>query len=64
MWQNGTPVTNGKNCKVYEFDHVIGACEGKEVRWVRVEGTGGPGNTIIHGHPITLEQYRSLIKPR
>jgi len=62
VWQSGTPVTSGKNWKVYEFDHVIGACDGKEVRWVRVEGTGGPGNAVIHGRPITQEDYRRLTK--
>lgn len=63
VWQNGTPVTNGKNWRVYEFKSVIGASDGKEVRWVRVEATGGPGSLVIHGHPITQQEYQRLIKP-
>jgi hypothetical protein len=60
VWQNGTPVTNGKNWKVYEFDRVIGASDGKAVRWIRVEYSAG----TIHGHPITEQVYRNLIRAR
>ena len=31
---------------------------------VLVEETGGPDSRVIHGHPITYEEYRDLIKQR
>lgn len=58
IWKNGKPVTNGKTWKVQEFDQAIGASNGKASRWIRVEYSG---NTI-HGHPITQEEYRKLLK--
>jgi hypothetical protein len=60
VWDNGTPVTNGKPWKVMEFNSTIGASEGSEVRWMRVEYSG---NTI-HGHPITESEYKKLLKQR
>ena len=58
VWQNGTAATNGKNFKVMAFDYVIGANEGQEVKWMRVEMTSG----TIHGHPISLQEYRKLTR--
>lgn len=58
VFENGTPVTNGKPWKVMEFKHVIGASEGKPSMWVRVESTA---NTI-HGHPISLREFKKLTK--
>ena len=57
-WETGTPVTNGKTWKVKEYDEIIGACSGKETRYVRIEYSGG----VIHGHPITEREYKKLIK--
>jgi peptidoglycan hydrolase-like protein with peptidoglycan-binding domain len=50
--------------RVMQFNSVIGASEGKEVKWVRVEETGGPDSLVIHGHPITEKEYKDLIKAR
>lgn len=60
VWAHGTPVTSGRTWKVMAFDHFIGACDGKEVKWMRVEFSGG----TIHGHPISLEEFRKLTKVR
>ena len=51
-------MTNGKTWKVKEYDEIIGACSGKETRYVRIEYSGG----VIHGHPITEREYKKLIK--
>ncbi|MBP2194595.1 RHS repeat-associated protein [Pantoea cypripedii] len=58
VYKNGQSVTNGKSWKVKEMDEVIGASEGKESRWLRVEKSGG----TIHGHPISLNEFSRLIK--
>jgi hypothetical protein len=47
-----------------EFDRPIGATDGKESYWVRVEETGAPGSLSIHGHPISLKEFRDYIRPR
>ncbi len=60
VWESGKAVTNGKNWKVAEFSHTIGASDGKEVRWMRVECSG----RTIHGHPITQDEYRKLTKKK
>lgn len=56
IFNTGTPVANGKPWKVKDMGKVVGASEGKESQWVRVELSG---NTI-HGHPISLDEYRRL----
>ena len=58
VWENGTQTTNGRNWKVMEFDEVVGASAGKEVRWVRVEESAG----TIHGHPIIHEDFKKYTK--
>ena len=58
VWQKGIPVSNGKTWKVMAFDEVIGASEGKATKYVRVEMSA---NTI-HGHPITVNEYKKLTK--
>jgi hypothetical protein len=58
VWHNGSPVTNGRTWKVMEFDKVIGASEGIESKWIRVEMSA---NTI-HGHPISLNEFKKLTK--
>ena len=57
-WQNGTKVTNGKNWKVNSYDHIIGATEGMETPYVRIENSGN----VIHGHPISEREYHKLLK--
>ncbi len=59
-WKKGVLTTNGKPWKVVEFPEEIGAYNGKAVRWLRLEFSEG-GN-VIHGHPISIEQYRKLLK--
>lgn len=50
--------TNGKLWKVMAFENTIGASEGKESRWVRVELSAKK----IHGHPISEQEFRKLTK--
>lgn len=57
-WQNGIPVTNGKNWKVFKAAKVIGANQGKETVCMRVEFSA---NTI-HGHPILESEYLEYLK--
>ncbi|MDE1464139.1 polymorphic toxin-type HINT domain-containing protein [Spartinivicinus poritis] len=57
-WKTGTDVTNGKPWKVKEYDQPIGASEGKESRWIRIEYSG----ETIHGHPISKKEYQKLLK--
>ncbi|KEQ18280.1 ankyrin repeat domain-containing protein [Endozoicomonas numazuensis] len=58
VWKSGKKVSNGKNWKIQEFEHEIGASRGKSSRWIRVENSGD----TIHGHPITREEYQRLEK--
>ncbi|ANY68036.1 hypothetical protein BBD42_17315 [Paenibacillus sp. BIHB 4019] len=58
-WENGTPTTNGKTWKVMKFSEVIGATLGKDTKYMRIESTNGD---TIHGHPITEEEYKKLLK--
>lgn len=58
VWANGTPVNSSKDWKVYKFDHVVGASDGKETKYMRVEYSGG----TIHGHPITEAEYKKHTK--
>ncbi|MCW6111095.1 hypothetical protein [Clostridium sporogenes] len=57
-WEKGTSVTNGRIWKVMEFDDVIGASAGAEIKYMRIEMSGG----TIHGHPITKAEYKKLMK--
>ena len=59
-WKKGTPVTNGKNWKVKKYDKIIGATEGKETQYVRIENSA---NTI-HGHPISESEYVKLLRKK
>lgn len=57
-WNSGTKVTNGKNWKVKAYDRVIGASNGKETSYIRIENSAG----TIHGHPITEAEYFKLLR--
>ncbi|HHV7361226.1 TPA: S-type pyocin domain-containing protein [Morganella morganii] len=57
-YKTGQPVTNGKTWKIEDVGRVIGASEGKESQWIRVEYSAG----TIHGHPISLNEFRKLSK--
>jgi len=59
-WDEGKAVTNGKLWKVYEASEVIGASEGKETKYMRVELT--ESTKELHSSPITSEQYQKLTK--
>lgn len=64
MDKKRTPVSSfGKNAhyKVYDAGKIIGASEGIDTPYIRVECFQG----VIHGHPITkriLEKIRSNLK--
>ncbi|WP_181259198.1 RHS repeat domain-containing protein [Pseudoduganella armeniaca] len=56
-WDTGTPArgsTVNRGYKVKSYDYVIGASEGKESRWLKIECSAG----VVHGHPITEAEYR------
>lgn len=57
-WENGMMCTNDKPWKVMKFDYVVGAKNGLETCYVRIECSA---NTI-HGHPITTAEYALLLK--
>jgi hypothetical protein len=61
-WDEGKAVTNGKLWKVYEVNEVIGASEGKETKYMRVELT--ESTKELHSSPITGEQYQKLTKAK
>lgn len=55
-WTKGTPVSSfGKNVhyKVYDAGNIIGASEGIDTPYIRVECSQG----VIDGHPITKKEY-------
>ena len=55
-WIKGTPVSSfGKNVhyKVYDTGKIIGASEGIDTPYIRVECSQG----VIDGHPITKKEY-------
>ena len=58
VWNTGKSVNNNKNWRIKAYDKVIGACNGKETMYVRVENS----SNTIHGHPITKEEYLKLSK--
>ncbi|MBR6149646.1 MAG: hypothetical protein IKQ25_00040 [Lachnospiraceae bacterium] len=57
-WEAGTPVTNGKNWRVNKFETTIGAVNGRETVYVRIENS----SNTIHGHPISEAEYYKLLK--
>jgi len=57
---NGQDVNNGKPWKVIDMGKTIGANDGKETQYMRVELSA---NTI-HGHPISEESFRKLTKKK
>jgi len=57
-WEKGTPVTSKKPWKVFKADDIIGATDGIETPYMRIEMSA---NTI-HGHPITLAEYKAYLK--
>lgn len=55
-WSEGT-LTEGRPWKVMKCDSIIGAKNGQETVYMRVEMT----SNTIHGHPITFEEYKDLM---
>jgi YD repeat-containing protein len=55
-WQSGTTSKIRKGYRYRKFEgRVIGASNGKETSYVRVECTS-PG--VVHGHPVPVEEYK------
>ena len=60
---DGVEVPSGKPAtlyKVYAAERAVGASEGEESRWVRVEDTNGD----FHGHPISQRRYEEYMRRR
>lgn len=57
-YRNGIPTNNQKPWKVKKYNNTIGASDGKQSPWIRVELSA---NTI-HGHPISEIDFRKLTK--
>lgn len=55
----GTPVTNGKDWKVFDVGQTVGAKNGQQTTYMRVERTP---DGQLHGHPITLQEVAKLTK--
>ncbi|MGX9379881.1 RHS repeat-associated core domain-containing protein [Pseudomonas sp. JQ36] len=59
-FEHGQEVNNGKPWKVIDMGRIIGANDGKETRFMRVELSA---NTI-HGHPISEDAFKKLTKKK
>ena len=59
-WKEGTPVISGNSTqyKVYLHDEIVGASDGKDTKYLRVE-MGSTPQKPIHGHPITAERAKN-----
>ncbi|WP_251561283.1 RHS repeat-associated core domain-containing protein [Paenibacillus pasadenensis] len=58
-WEYGTQANNRDLFKVIKFDKVIGASDGKETVYMRVE-MNSMGE--IHGHPISEDRFKKYLK--
>jgi hypothetical protein len=58
VWKNGYSTTTTNSPTVMEFDRIIGASNGKDSRWVRVEIS----SNTIHGRPISKRDFDRAIK--
>lgn len=56
-WKDGIKVNNGKNWKVYDNVGMVGAKNGKETNYMRVEQAP---DGQVHGHPISKEEFDKL----
>jgi YD repeat-containing protein len=57
-WNRGTPSNIRKRWRFMKFDFVVGAKSGVETVYMRIECTD-PG--VIHGHPVTPQEYREHV---
>ncbi|ALH95484.1 hypothetical protein [Acinetobacter equi] len=62
IWAKGIEIATprGKNTKwkIQDLGEIIGASEGKETKYMRVECSQG----VIHGHPISKAEFTKLMK--
>jgi len=58
-WEKGIICPQKNNWKVLKFDYPVGAKNGLETYFIRVEMSA----QTIHGHPITLADFNKLTKP-
>lgn len=58
VWNTGQTTSLRSYWKVKQYDHIIGAYEGKETRWAVVKESQG----VIHSHPISEEKAKRYIK--
>ncbi|WP_434604520.1 RHS repeat protein [Pseudomonas sp. Z4-7] len=60
VFANGQNVNNGKPWKVMDLGRTVGANNGKETRFMRVELSA----RTIHGHPISKESFKKYTKKK
>ncbi|MCJ3377176.1 hypothetical protein LNY74_05780 [Klebsiella pneumoniae] len=58
VWNTGQTTSLRSYWKVKQYDHIIGAYEGKETQWTVVKESQG----VIHSHPISEEKAKRYIK--
>ena len=58
VWNTGQTTSLRSYWKVKQYDHIIGAYEGKETHWAVVKESQG----VIHSHPISEEKAKRYIK--
>ncbi|WP_457968008.1 DUF6531 domain-containing protein [Pseudomonas sp. R4-84] len=60
VFANGQSVNNGKPWKVMDLGRTVGANDGKETPYMRVELSA----RTIHGHPISEESFKKYTKKK
>ena len=60
VFANGQSVNNGKPWKIMDLGRTVGANDGKETRYMRVELSA----RTIHGHPISEESFKKFTKKK
>lgn len=58
VWNTGQTTKKHPDWKVKQYDHIMGAYEGKETQWVVVKESQG----VIHSHPISEQKAKEYIK--
>ncbi|ATM79274.1 hypothetical protein CRN79_18230 [Serratia fonticola] len=58
VWNTGQTTKTHPSWKVKQYDHIIGAYEGKETSWAVVKESQG----VIHSHPISEQKAKGYIK--
>ncbi|ATM79174.1 hypothetical protein CRN79_07305 [Serratia fonticola] len=58
VWSTGQTTKTHPDWKVKQYDHIIGAYDGKETQWVVVKESQG----VIHSHPISEQKVKELMK--